>query len=105
MPLTAENVEAFEKNLRTGDILSVRSKGLVAKVILAAQGSTEKDAPTHTAIVVGDHPVLVLDVVSPRVRVQTLSKSLQGVESAKAFSPIGPLEDAPGLEAPRVVDR
>ena len=78
-------VEVGETTLRRGDILLVRSKGIVGKIILAAQGSTDKDAPTHTAVIIADDPVLVLEVVSPRVRVLPLRESLKGVEVAHAF--------------------
>jgi hypothetical protein len=78
--------ERLETTLRTGDTLFVRSRGLIAKIILAAQGSTDDKAPTHVAMVVGDHPVLVLEVVSPRVRVLPLRESLKGVELVRAFS-------------------
>jgi hypothetical protein len=81
-----ERVEAFEEKLRLGDMLFVRSKGLIAKIILAAQGSEGAEAPTHTAIIIGEHPVLVLECVSPRVRVLPLRESLKGTEWTAAFS-------------------
>jgi hypothetical protein len=81
-----ERAEEWEKNLHIFDILLVRSKGLIAKIILAAQGSEGTESPTHTAIIISEHPVLVLECVSPRVRVLPLRESLKGAEWATAYS-------------------
>jgi hypothetical protein len=87
---TMERVAATEETLRRGDMLFVRSKGFVAKIILAAEGASlsDKTAPTHTAIVIADHPVLLLEIVGPRTRILPLRESLKGAEYVEAFRPV-----------------
>ncbi len=43
-----KRAEEFEKTLHVFDILFVRSKGLIAKLTLAAQGSERTEVPAHS---------------------------------------------------------
>lgn len=74
-----------EDQVEPGDLLFVRSKGLIAKIILAAEGASDGSEPTHVATVVSRNPALVSDCISPRIVIQPLAESLKGVESAQLF--------------------
>jgi hypothetical protein len=84
---TPAELQIVENNVQPGNILFVRGKGLISKLILAAEGAEDdKSAPTHVAIVVGRDPALVADCISPRIVIQPLAESLKGVESASISS-------------------
>ncbi len=85
---TFEQLRIAESEVQPGDTLFVRGKGLVSKLILAAEGADANAwAPTHVAIIVSQSPALVADCISPRIVIQSLSESLKEVHSFKLIRP------------------
>jgi hypothetical protein len=76
-----------------GDIVAIRGKGLISRLVLAAEGAGADDkGVSHVALVIADKPPLVIEAVHPRVRVCTLENALAEAENAWLLHP-KPLTD------------
>lgn len=76
-----------------GDIVAIRGKGLISRLVLAVEGAAGDDkGVSHVAVVIADNPPLIIEAVHPRVRVRPLENALAEAEKAWLLHP-KPLSD------------
>lgn len=63
------------------DILAVRGRGVLSRIVLAAQGAGY-DTASHVALVIGANPALIIEAVHPRVRVRPLEEAIAEADKA-----------------------